>query len=455
MANITIQAPIYSNTGFAITAPSSGTYLHEYLNNNSGLAVSIGYGGTGTVLTSMGKLNSNSVWRLRNGTGTGFDGKLSAYGGGFNQDYYLPANSDTFVLSSQLTKTHTLTTSSLRTSKAAGSQIFTYHNDLGDNGAANNNYTLIGRKGADTLTGGSGSDILTGNEGNDTFVFNTTLNGSTNVDTITDFIVANDTIRLEDNLFGNLSVGDLLSDNFYSAAGATGGNDANDRIIYNTTTGDLYYDSDGNGGNGAIKFATLTGSPDDLATTNFKIVDNNQNLSGSNLTGGTGHDTLTGTTGNDTLTGGDGNDSLIGNAEADTLLGGVGADTLLGGDGDDTLTGGNGADLLTGGNGNDTFVFNSPVELLDTITDFNVTDDTINVLASGFGGGLSVGEISASQFLSGAGVTSATDTAHRFIYNTSNGDLYYDIDGTGSTLAAKIATLSANPSLTTADIVVI
>ena len=37
--------------------------------------------------------------------------------------------------------------------------------------------------------------------------------------------------------------------------------DASDRVIYNTTTGELYYDQDGAGGLASQHFATLTGAP--------------------------------------------------------------------------------------------------------------------------------------------------------------------------------------------------
>ena len=58
---------------------------------------------------------------------------------------------------------------------------------------------------------------------------------------------------------------------FYKAAGATTAHDATDRIIYNTTTGDLYYDADGQGGVDAILFAVLTTHPN-LTASDFVIV---------------------------------------------------------------------------------------------------------------------------------------------------------------------------------------
>jgi len=122
------------------------------------------------------------------------------------------------------------------------------------------NDTLNGDAGNDRLYGGAGNDRLTGGSGRDSFVFNTAL-GSTNRDTITDYSTANDTIRLENAVFTRLtSTGALDSANFKQ--NTTGrATDSNDYIVYNTTTGALFYDRDGSGTGAAVQFATLSTRP--------------------------------------------------------------------------------------------------------------------------------------------------------------------------------------------------
>jgi Ca2+-binding RTX toxin-like protein len=117
--------------------------------------------------------------------------------------------------------------------------------------------------GNDVLRGGAGNDRLTGGAGVDKFDFITGLNAATNVERITDFTAADDVMRLDDDIFTAFSAATptLAAGVFYKAPGAVAAHDANDRIIYNTTTGNLYYDADGQGGAGATLFATLTGAP--------------------------------------------------------------------------------------------------------------------------------------------------------------------------------------------------
>jgi Ca2+-binding RTX toxin-like protein len=129
--------------------------------------------------------------------------------------------------------------------------------------------TVIGNAGSNILDGKEGSDTLSGLSGMDFFVFSTAL-GATNVDTITDFSVAADTIQLENAIFAALATtGTLAADAFQ--ANATGlAADASDRIVYETDTGKLFYDADGSGaGATGIQFATVT---DGLALTNADFV---------------------------------------------------------------------------------------------------------------------------------------------------------------------------------------
>lgn len=59
------------------------------------------------------------------------------------------------------------------------------------------------------------------------------------------------------------------------------------------------------------------------------------------------------------------------------FTGTAGRDTLVGTAGDDIITGGAGSDMLTGGTGRDQFVFESVLDGMDTITDFQVGIDQI------------------------------------------------------------------------------
>jgi len=204
-----------------------------------------------------------------------------------------------------------------------------------------------------------------------------------------------------------------------------------------------------------------------LATDSYFITGSDFN---DTLTGGTGADTLIGGNGSDTLIGGDGNDSLSGGNGFDSLNGGNGNDSLNGAAGNDTLTGGAGTDTLIGGVGNDTliggagadrFAYTANNQGVDTITDFNPAsgEDIINVTRSGFGGAAalpSLGTLSATRFLSGAGATSAVTAAQRFIYNTTDGALRFDQDGNlGAFAPIRIATLSNLAAITNTNIVIV
>ena len=152
------------------------------------------------------------------------------------------------------------------------------------------------------------------------------------------------------------------------------------------------------------------------------------------LIGAAGRDVIRGFAGNDVLRGLNGNDNL---------LGGKGQDTIDGGNGSDLIVGGRDEDILRGGTGKDTFVFYSP-DAPDIIRDFNPNDDVIRLRAQRFAGGLTVGDLNASQFHLGA---SATQSSHRVLYDATTNTLLFDRDGTGAAEAVAIATLEGVQSL--------
>jgi serralysin len=112
---------------------------------------------------------------------------------------------------------------------------------------------LKGEAGNDVLNGGPGADILTGGAGADRFDFKTELAGE--VDKITDFSSADDTIRLDDAVFAAIgSLGRLDATAYHIGAAAQ---DTADRIIYNPQNGNLSFDPDGTGAASASVFAQV------------------------------------------------------------------------------------------------------------------------------------------------------------------------------------------------------
>ena len=117
---------------------------------------------------------------------------------------------------------------------------------------------LNGAGGNDIIYGGAGNDRLTGGAGNDSFVFDTLPSATTNVDTVIDFDVMQDTIRLDNAVMPNLGgqLGTLAAAAFGKST--TGlANDGDERIIYEIDTGWLTYDINGSAAGGSVHFAKL------------------------------------------------------------------------------------------------------------------------------------------------------------------------------------------------------
>lgn len=268
-----------------------------------------------------------------------------------------------------------------------------------------------GNAGANTLSGNAGDNLMAGGDGADSIV------GGNGADTLRGD-GADDTLTAADG-------GDMLD-----------GGEGNDLLLATGGGSTL------SGGNGADALSASGGL--------------------NRLDGGLGDDTLSAAAGADTLIGRQGADSLAGGADADVLNGGHGADTLqgdggadrlVGGVGDDLLTGGAGRDVLFGNDGADSFRFDlaAPPDAADLIRDFDSLEgDRILLL----GTGLAAGTLDAAAFRAHPSGWAASP-AHRLIYETDNGRLWFDADGNGPAGRQLIAQLTSLPALTAADIVLL
>jgi Ca2+-binding RTX toxin-like protein len=118
---------------------------------------------------------------------------------------------------------------------------------------------LVGNSAANVLDGRAGNDILRGNGGNDIFSFSGSPALVADPGIIRDFSAVagnSDSIRLDHHAFIALSAAPMLSAAEFKDL-ALGAKDSSDRIVYDSTRGNLYYDADGSGSIQAVKFAHL------------------------------------------------------------------------------------------------------------------------------------------------------------------------------------------------------
>ena len=137
-----------------------------------------------------------------------------------------------------------------------------------------NTQTFIGTTQDDRFVSNGGHDTLTGGYGSDTFAFGKiwtqTVTGdddevqwyenvgvdltNADTDTITDFASGVDKIELNTDQFAS-----LVGFNAGNLVVGSGPLDADDYLVFNTSTNTLQYYADGNGGSAAIDIAILTG----------------------------------------------------------------------------------------------------------------------------------------------------------------------------------------------------
>jgi len=147
---------------------------------------------------------------------------------------------------------------------------------------------------------------------------------------------------------------------------------------------------------------------------------------------------------------------ILGTAGNNTLTGTAGKDIIIGFDGNDTITGSGGGDTLIGGAGADHFRYTARTQGVDAIVDFShVEGDALDFSRVAFGKHLATnntntGTLDSSHFAATADGLATAATA-QFVYDTVNGALSFDADGTGGTAAVQIAVLGGVPALTNTD----
>lgn len=377
------------------------------------------------------------------------------------------------------------------------------------------NDTLNGGDGFDTLDGGIGIDTMRGGQGGDTYIVDNTsdvvievageglndrIESSVNISRLADnveyLILTGITATLgtgnasDNTIFGNSIANWLTGGDGNDALYGNAGNDllvggTGRDMIYGGNDNDFLYGNTGNdfldGGTGAD---TMVGGTED----DYYVVDHifddvreslNEGIDGVtasiNYTLGNNVENLrlieaaitgTGNTLKNQIRGNGFGNVLIGNEEADTIIGENGNDTINGGSESDRISGDAGNDILTGGTGFDKFVYSTfrpfvNTDLgIDTITDFAGSIDkicldknTFTALRSMVGTGLS----DPSDFAQVTTDTAAAISNARIVYNSTNGKLFYNQNGSVSGFASSaelgghFITLTGNPVISSND----
>lgn len=314
---------------------------------------------------------------------------------------------------------------------------------------------INGGEGHDIINGGTGADTMLGGSGNDTYyvdntgdrVYETTTTSSTTDAGGTDSVYS---------YLSSYTLGNFVENGRIMSTGAANltGNGLNN-VIYAGKGSNVMA---GGSGTDTLSYAYgangTTGVKVSLATTSAQATGGSgtDTISGfERLTGSANGDSLTGNGGANLIRGGNGNDTVIGGSGNDTLYGDAGNDLLRGGTGNDILYGGAGKDILRF----DTALGTSTTPNIDTIKDFSVLDNTIqleNAIFKSFG--TKTGVIGTGNFK--ANLTGrATDSNDYIIYETDTGKVFYDADGSGAAASVQIALVGTGLALSSADFVLV
>jgi hypothetical protein len=214
------------------------------------------YGGSGINITktssSLAALSATTTSLITGNTFTGYGLALTYTATGLNDVFTVNGTSSNTVTAGALAPQ----VFSKLISGGSGSNTINSTGGTADwiyGGAGND--TISSNGGNDYIIGGPGVDTITPGSGADTILYYDTTDGQ---DTITSFVIAEgDKLAFRSAAFGNIATGVLPAANFTTGAPSSG----NPTFIYNTGTGLLTYDADGNGAGSAVNIASFTTAP--------------------------------------------------------------------------------------------------------------------------------------------------------------------------------------------------
>jgi Ca2+-binding RTX toxin-like protein len=244
------------------------------------------------------------------------------------------------------------------------------------------NNRLAGNDRDNNISGGIGADLIFGSKGNDNlegarlFPSGTSSSG---LDTL-DYSNLGNTIVLSPKIFspnpngfpeiklfgGTIDKGDFGKDKISNFQKIVGAIDKSNTIDISTAD------------DGATRLDV------NLATNSLQVINTIENVTRQvevinfvNIVGGIGNDRIVGGNKNSKLTGGGGNDTITGGVGNDLL---TGTNSTARGVGEvDTLTGGSGRDKFVLGDRNGAYYLGNGTNDYATITDFNLTRDSIDI----------------------------------------------------------------------------
>jgi Ca2+-binding RTX toxin-like protein len=199
--------------------------------------------------------------------------------------------------------------------------------------------TIEGGSGNDSITGNTGADVLTGGAGSDAFIYALTASTQAATDRITDFASGTDKIQITAaTVAANATVDYSSKGTAANAVDAMGLLSSKvGEYYFNTTTGTMVLDTDGNGLLQSTDFAIgLTGLTA-IGALDVEVTITDA-AGAESITTGSGNDTvnMTDTTANkaDSINAGAGDDTIntvrasLNDTTSDTIVGGAGNDTL-------------------------------------------------------------------------------------------------------------------------------